>query len=271
MFKFFSLILGLITLLAPLSFSANPNEEYKSILARLIPPDISYSVTVEKNSLIKGFKQLNVAIDDSKKGMKIHKYLWVSNDKKLIVPTIIKNNNGKFERVSPKDSEKRFPVKLSWFFELIKNLPPEMKKSYGNGTEVYMFSDPYCPFCKIELAKIIKLAKDGKIKLHIIPFDVHGKKADDASAVFIKIEKEKGLLEAINKIAIASFKDVDKIVKENKKDIANLKKSYSKHLRNIENVISSNGITGTPAVVIPTKGDKGYLIVGLEDITPYTK
>ncbi len=32
-----------------------------------------------------------------------------------------------------------------------------------------------------------------------------------------------------------------------------------------------NGVRGTPAMIIPTKGNKGYLIVGLSDITPYLK
>ncbi len=271
MFKTVLILIGFILSFSLNSFSANPNKEYKDILARLVPPSVKYDITVEKKSLVKGFKQLNVAINDKETGMVIHKYLWVSNDKKFVIPTIFEKKDGKFKMVKPQKASERFPVDLSWFYDMIDKLPKEMKKSYGKGTNVYMLSDPYCPFCKMEISELDKLAKDNKIKLHIIPFDVHGKKADDASLVFIKLEKEKGLSSAVDKIGKAKFKDVDSEVEKNKKDLESLKKKYKKFLNEIAKNITEHGIHGTPVAVIPTKDKKGYLVVGLEDIKQYIK
>ncbi len=255
-----------------LAFSANQKEVYKGVLSQLIPPTIKYNVEVLKKSALKGYDQLDVIIKDTKMGVKIHRYLWVSKDKKSVIPTIlVKGENGRFERLMPKHYIEHFPVDLSWFFNMLKQLPAEMKRSYGKGKVVYMFSDPYCPFCKRELAKLKSLAEKGKIKLYIVPFDVHGPKAEKASLIFLKIEKEKGLLAAINNVEGANFGDVDKIVEKNSKEIEQLNKKYSKYLRNIVKTAMSKGIRGTPAMIIPTKDNKGYLIVGLTDITPYLK
>ncbi len=255
-----------------LTFAANQKSDYKSVLSQLIPPSIKYDVKILNKSILKGYKQLDVIIKDEKMGVKIHRYIWISKDKKNIIPTVLtKGPTGRFERLMPKNYMEHFPVNLSWFFDMVKKLPKEMKKSYGKGKSVYLLSDPYCPFCKKELGKLKELAKNGKIKLYIIPFDVHGPKAEKASMVFLKIEKEKGLLAAINQVEGASFQNVDKMVKDNIKSIDKLQKKYSKYLKNIVQTAMKRGIRGTPAMIIPTKDNLGYLIVGLSDITPYLK
>ena len=258
--------------LSSVSFAKNSNYNYKAMLSQLIPPTIQYDVKVLKKSVLKGYTQLDVIIKDTKAGVKVHRYLWVSKDKNRIITTILtKGPNGRFQRLMPKNYMEHFPVDISWFMNMVKKLPKEMKKSYGKGKVVYLLSDPYCPFCKRELKTLKGMAASGKIKLHIIPFDVHGPKAEEASLIFLKIEKEKGLLAAINKVEGASFSDVDKIVAANKKDIKELSKKYSKLLKNIVQSAMSKNIRGTPAMIIPTKGNKGYIIIGLGDITPYLK
>ncbi len=254
------------------SFSANSKASYKDVLSQLIPPNINYDVKVLKSSVIKGFTQLDVIIKNDKMGVKIHRYLWISKDKNSIITTVLqKGTNGRFARLEPKQYIERFAIDINWFNNIIKNLPPEMKKSYGKGKIVYMLSDPYCPYCKKEIEILKKLADKGKIKLHVIPFNVHGKKAEDASLVFISIEKQKGLLAAINEIESASFSDVDKKVNANKKNIEKLRGRYSKYVQNIAKAAISKGVRGTPVVIIPTKDSKGYLIIGLSDIASYVK
>ncbi len=266
-----------VFLTSPVSFAANANkktsakEEYKNILSRLIPPYINYDVKKLNKSVIKGFTQLDVVIKNKKSGTYMHRYLWISKDKKMVIPDLIVMKNGRLERYLPKNAIQHVPVDISWFYNMWKKLPPEMKKSFGKGKTVYMFSDPYCPFCKREIQTLYKMAEEGKIKLYIVPFDVHGKKAEDASAVFLKIEKEKGLKEAIESVEKADFAAVDKIVKKHEKELKDLKKKYSKYLKEIVQTATAAGIRGTPAVIIPTKDNKGYLIVGLSDITPYLK
>ncbi|WP_035587792.1 DsbA family protein [Hippea jasoniae] len=244
-------------------------QNYSDILNKLIPPTISYKVKVEKNSQLKGFDQLNVSIIQKKTGTVYHRYLWVSKDKTKIIPVLLENKNGKIVRVKPQQNVERIPVDISWLNNLIEKLPEWAKKSIGEGREVYLFSDPLCPFCKRELPKLLKLAENKKIKLHVLPFDVHGPQAKKGSAVFLDIEKKKGLKEALNKVELANFGDVEKMA--NTKEAAELLKKYSKVLDEIQNAAAKAGINGTPAMLIKTSKDKGYLILGLTDITPYIK
>ena len=254
-------------------FSANKdNADYKSVLQKIIPPTINYSVKVVKNSELKGFDKLDISIKRNKMGFISHRYLWVSKDKKNIVPIVLKvGANGRIARVGPSKSIERFPIDVAWFYKLVNSMPKDLRKSYGKGRSVYMLSDPYCPYCKRELKKLTALAKEDKIKLHIIPFNIHGKKSEEASVVFFKIEKEKGLLAAINAVEGASYKNVDNIVQKHQKDIKKLNKSYKPILEKIEKTALKHGIKGTPVMIIKTSKAKGYLIVGISDITNYIK
>ncbi|WP_022670088.1 DsbA family protein [Hippea alviniae] len=243
---------------------------YDEILKKMIPPNINYTVKVEKNSKIKGFNQLNVAIENKKFGVIVHRYLWISKDKKEIIPVLLTYENGKLKRIEPKKQIERVKVDLKWLKELLKELPESAKKSYGKGTDVYMFSDPLCPFCKRQLPQLVKLAEEGKIKLHILPFDVHGKKANEASAIFLDIEKKEGLKAAIDKVESASFKDVENIIK-NTKNLKELKKKYSPIIDKIAKAAIQHGINGTPATVVMYSDGKGYMLMGLSNVDKFIK
>lgn len=270
--KVLLIVCGLLFAVSSLSYAGtNVKEEYKDILSKFIPPTINYKVKKLNKSVVNGFTQLEVTIVDKRSGTLMHRYLWISKDKKFVIPELVIYQNGRLERYLPPKPTEHVPVDIGWFMKMWKKLPAEMKKSYGKGKDVYMFSDPYCPFCKREIKKLFEMAKENKIRLHIVPFDVHGKKAEEASLIFVMIEKEKGLKAAIESVEAASFGDVDKIVKKYKDKLKELEKKYSPTLRMISTTAMMSGIRGTPAVIIPTKGTKGYLIVGLSDITPYIK
>jgi len=257
-----------IALMSSTAFAAQT--PYDDILKKLIPPNVNYKVKVEKTSKIKGFKQLNVAIENKKYGVIVHRYLWVSKDKKEIIPVLLAYENGKIKRVGPKNQIERVEVDLKWLKDLLKELPEEAKKSYGNGTEVYMFSDPFCPFCKRQLPQLVKLAKEKKIKLHILPFDVHGEQAKKASALFLDIEKKEGLKAAIDKVENADFKDVENLIK-NTKNIEDITKKYSPILEKIAKAAKQHGINGTPATVVVYSNGKGYILMGLTDVGEFIK
>ncbi len=243
---------------------------YKGIVGKLVPPNTPYTVKVEKNSQLKGFAQLNVSIKNKNTGTIIHRYLWVSKDKKIIIPILLKYNNGRLTRIEPKISVEQSKADISWLNDVLKLLPKELKQSIGKGKEVYMFTDPYCPFCKRELPRLMKLAEENKIKLYIIPFDVHGEQATKASSLFLHLEKTKGIKTAINKIEAANFQKVTDAVK-NQKDMDKIYKQYKPTLDKIVKLAFAHGINGTPAMIIVTGKNEGYVILGLRDISKYIK
>ena len=243
---------------------------YRDILSKMVPPNTPYTVKVEKNSQLKNFTQLNVSIKNKNTGTIFHRYLWVSKNKQIIIPIVLKYENGRVTRVEPKISVEQSEADISWFNEILDSLPKNTKQSVGKGIDVYMFSDPYCPFCKRELPRLLKLAEEGKIRLHIIPFDVHGERAAKASALFLNIEKNEGLNEAINKIEGADFSKVSEAVK-NQKDMNKIYKEYKPLLDKILRIAFEHGINGTPAMIIKTGKNQGYVILGLQDISKYIK
>ncbi len=250
-------------------FAASKND-YSDILKKMVPPNTPYTIKVEKKSELKGFEQLNVSIKNKNTGTIYHRYLWVSKDKTLIIPVLLKYKNGKLTRVEPKISVEQSKADISWLNDILKLLPEKLKQSMGKGTDVYLFTDPYCPFCKREIPKLLKLAKENKIRLHVIPFDVHGAQATKASALFLHIEESKGLKEAINKIEAAEFSKVSEAVK-NQKNMDEILKKYKPILDKILRIAFSHGINGTPAMIIKTGKNQGYVIMGLQDISPYIK
>ncbi len=249
---------------------AKSQNSYNEIINKMVPPSTQYSVKVKKNSLLKGFHQLNVSIKNRNTGVIFHRYLWVSKDKKLIIPVILKYENGKLIRIEPKIAMEQSKTDISWLNNILKVLPNYLKQSIGKGTEVYLFTDPYCPFCKREVPRLLKLAKNNKIKLHIIPFDVHGPQAAKASALFLHIEKNKGIEKAINTIEAAEFSKVTEAVKS-QKDMDKIYEKYKPMLDKILRIAYSHGINGTPAMVIKTGKNQGYVILGLQDISKYIK
>ncbi len=261
---------ALVACLSLPALASGNSSTYKDIVGKLVPPNTPYTVKVEKKSELKGFKQLNVSIKNKNTGTIYHRYLWVSKNKQIIVPIVLKFENGRLTRVEPKVSVEQAKTDISWLNELLKEMPKNAKKSIGKGVEVYMFSDPYCPFCKRELPRLLKLAKEGKIKLHIIPFDVHGERAARASALFLNIEKNKGLNEAINKVEGAEFSKVSEAVK-NQKNMGKIYKEYKPLLDKILRTAFEHGINGTPAMIIKTGKNEGYVILGLQDISKYIK
>ncbi len=252
------------------ALASGKNITYKELVSKLVPPNAPYTVKVTKNSELKGFKKLNVAIRNKNTGMIFHRYLWVSENKRVIIPIVLEYNNGKITRVEPKISVQQAKANIGWFNDILNSLPKKAKQSIGKGVDVYMFSDPYCPFCKRELPKLLKLAKEGKIKLHIVPFDVHGERAGKASALFLNIETNKGLKDAIGKIEGAEFSKVSEAVK-NQKDMDKIYKKYKPLLDKILRIAFEHGINGTPAMIIKTGKNEGYVILGLQDISKYIK
>lgn len=262
----------LFFMMTSFAFANGDNSAYQNVLSKIIPPNMHYTMKQSKEHKIKGFDTLIVSMKNKSSGIIIHRYIWISKDKKTIIPVLLDVSKATPTRIIPKNNFDRFPVDISWFKTYLSKLPKDFKKSYGNGkTDVYIFSDPYCPYCKRQLKTLKKLAENNKIKLHILPFDIHGAKAQDASILFWDIEKHQGLKNALDKIEGASFADVDKMVKDNKSKIDQLRKEYEPKMKELSDLLLEHHFNGTPVTFIMKKDNKALIFVGLSDISKYIK
>ena len=160
-----------------------------------------------------------------------------------------------------------FSVDVKWFKDVLEEMPPYFKKSLGNSkTQVYILSDPYCCYCKRLLQEAVLLAEENKIRLYVIPFDIHGDKAAKASVLFIEKERTEGLKTALNEIELASYKDIDKKVNESREKIENLQREWGKYLKDAGNSFLKQGLKGTPAVLIFKSEDKAEIRTGYFDL-----
>ncbi len=254
------------------AYAGNTDNAYKNALSKIIPPKLHYTLKQSKEHKIAGFDTLIISIKQESAGIIMHRYIWISKDKKTVIPTLLDVSEARPKRVIPKDSFERFPVDISWFMNYLSKLPEGFKKSYGRGkTVVYLFSDPYCPYCKRQLKTLKNLAESNKIKLYILPFNVHGQKAQDASMLFWNIEKDQGLKNAISKIEGADYADIDKMVKDNKKTIDKLRKEYAPTMKKLSDLLKEHRFNGTPITFIMKKQNKAFIIVGLSDLSKEIK
>ncbi len=269
--KGFGLIV-LFFIMTSFAFASGNNSAYKNVLSKIIPPQIHYTLKQSKEHKIKGFDTLIISIKQESLGTTIHRYIWISKDKKTVIPTLLDVSKIRPERIMPKNSFDRLPVDISWFTTYLSKLPKDFKKSYGKGkTDVYLFSDPYCPYCKKQLKALESLAENNKIKLRILPFNVHGAKAQDASILFWDIEKHQGLKNAISKIEGAGYADIDKMVKDNQKKIDKLRKGYMPKMKELSSLLMEHRFNGTPVIFIMKKNNKALIFLGLSDISKYIK
>ena len=237
--------------------------DYKSVIQKLISPGLDFTLNESNAFYLKGFKTFEVAIKDKKLGRITHKYIWVSEDKKYVLPALINVSGIKPKRIEPEKRVEYFFVDVEWFKEVLKKMPPYFKRSLGESkTKVYILSDPYCFYCKKLLKEAILLAEENRIKLHVIPFDIHGDKATKASILFVEKEKTSGLKTALNEIELASYKDIDKKVKESKEKIETLQKELDKYLKSARSSLLKQGLKGTPVTLIFNPEDKAQIRMG---------
>ncbi len=252
---------------------AGEMKTYRNIVKHFIPPNMEFSIKKTNKEQIKGYDTLKVSIKNKTTGTVINSYIWVSHNKKRVIPVVLKMKDGKLYRVLPKNSIEHVAVDVSWFTKFIKKFPKSINKTYGNGkTVVYMFSDPYCPFCKREFKTLMSLAKENKITLHVLPLIIHGERSVQATLLFWHYEATGTLKQALDKIEAASFADVDKLVNENKKLINNqLKKKYNKHLRDLVILLMSHRINATPTMFVMEGDEKAVIIQGVNNLSKEIK
>lgn len=266
--KIFLSIVGLI-----LMFSyANATVDYTSIAKKLVPANVNIELKQTNDFQISGFKTFIATLKPQNASVTVYKYLWISDDGKYVIPNLLAYTNNSFSQIEPKVKETYNTVNIEWFNRVLSTLSPNLRKSYGNGkTEVYILSDPYCPFCKEQLAQAIELAKQNKIKLYVIPFDVHGEKSTQASMLFWDIESKTNLANALSKVEAAPFENVDKIVSQNQNLIKQLAPTYQAKLHYLKDEFFKQKLNGTPSIIIRKTNTTGIVIVGLSNLTNFVK
>lgn len=237
--------------------------DYKSVIQKVISLGLDFELNECNAFYLKGFKTFELTIKDKKLGRITHKYIWVSDDKRYVLPVVMDVSGIKPKRIGPEKRVEYFSVDVKWFKDTLKKLPSYFKKSLGeSNTAVYILSDPYCFYCKKLLKEAILLAEDNRIKLYVIPFDIHGDKAERVSLLFIEKEKTAGLRAALNEIELATYTDIDKKVDESKEKIENLQKEWGKYLKVARDSFLKQGLRGTPVVLIFKSEDKAEIRPG---------
>ncbi|AHF98112.1 hypothetical protein DESACE_07420 [Desulfurella acetivorans A63] len=266
--KIFLNFLGLVLMY---SF-ANAAPDYTAIAKKLVPPNVNIELKQTNDFQISGFKTFIATLKPQNASVTVYKYLWISNDGKYVIPNLLAYTNNSIAQIEPKVKESYNTVNIEWFNRVLSTLNPDLKKSFGNGkTEVYILSDPYCPFCKEQLAQAIELAKQNKIKLYVIPFDVHGEKSTQASMLFWDIESKSNLADALAKVEAAPFEAVDKIVSQNQNLIKQLTPKYQAKLHYLKEEFFKHKLNGTPSIIIRKTNTKGIVIVGLTNLANFVK
>lgn len=266
--KIFLSILGLIVMFS--YAKASPN--YTAIAKKLVPANVNIELKQTNDFQISGFKTFIATLKPQNASVTVYKYLWISNDGKYVIPNLLAYSNNSISQIEPKVKESYNTVNIDWFNRVLSTLSPDLKKSFGNGkTEVYILSDPYCPFCKEQLAQAIELAKQNKIKLYVIPFDVHGEKSTQASMLFWNIESKSTLAEALAQVEAAPFEAVDKIVAKNQNLIKQLTPNYQPKLNYLKDEFFKQKLNGTPSIIIRKTNTTGIVIVGLTNLANFIK
>jgi len=132
----------------------------------------------------------------------------------------------------------------------VTTIPADKAVVMGNpkGTKkLFVFTDPDCPYCRkghVELKKLAKIAPDVAIYVMLFPLPMHPASYDKSRAVL-----ETKSLDLLDKAF--DGKEIPKPIKESSK----------KDIDEIVKFANTNGISGTPTMVMPD----GKIEVGMQD------
>lgn len=141
--------------------------------------------------------------------------------------------------------EQKQPTKLD-----VATIPTGNAVIIGNpkgSKNLYVFTDPDCPYCRkghVELKKLAKIAPDVAIHIMLFPLPMHPGALDKARTVIETMN-----LEMLDRAF--EGKDVPKPTKDSSK----------KAIDEIVKFANANGISGTPTMVMPD----GTIQVGMRD------
>lgn len=226
---------GLLSILAASYLFGLTNDEILNQYKKMVPPDVS--ISIESREKLDDFKGYEAIVFKMKQGENEGGEIVFTKDE-LIFPDIIDFKKG----VSAKQEiQKKVTAK-----KLASTYKSEDKKNIillGNDpkkeTKV-VFSDPECPYCRMELAKINDELKDFNLKYILTP--VHDGTALEKSAQIYKevakAKSDKDKIAILNKYFDKNIDFKEKVSPEEVAKIETLRQKYF-----------NSGVRGTPFVI----------------------
>ena len=241
-------------------------EDYNSVAQRAIG---SSPVKLIESSafLLDGFKTFEVIEEDKKTGRIFHEYIWISNDKKYVIPILIDTSGSAPQEIKPEKEVEYIPVDVQWFKDEIEKLPPCFKKSIGEGEiNVYLLADPFCPPCKRLLKKAIPLAEANRIRLYVFPLPLLKEESLEASILFIEKEGTEGLKKALRRIKLAAPEDIYRELGKSEERKERLEERYGEYIEGMKSAFRKKGFRSAPITFIFKSKDKAEIRTGYFDI-----
>lgn len=172
-------ILALAAMIS-LGFGVN-DKQIEDFFAKGLPEGVKFNI-VSKSDVGGGFEQLVLEYSGNVDGKEVsqQEIIFVNGD--FFTPELVSFKDG----MSLKEKATKGMVN-SKLIPLLKAEDPAYIINIGNDPKKpteYMFSDPECPYCRAELARIEQELKDKNIKLIITP--VHDRSALEKAALIYK-------------------------------------------------------------------------------------
>lgn len=175
--------------------------------------------------------------------------LIVSNDEKIVFsyPEYAKFDDKKIDEIlkTTEQGNKAYTDKI--VYEMIKKSIPkenivQIDSFYKNNPNtMYIISDPECPYCREEMAKMSKWLRNANVKIILAP--VHGESAFTKSAIILQKSKEIGSKNQEKMVElIKEYYDPNKVVK--KSDATDAQRSVI--FSNVKTIFSRGVVTGVP-------------------------
>lgn len=175
-----------IAALSTLAFGAT-DAQIADFFGKILPPNTNFKI-VSKKDVGSGFTQVNFEIKGQMEGKEVvqHDVIFVNGD--YFSSDIISLKDGS----SLKDKAAKAQAAQA-LLPLLKAEKSEYIITVGNDSKKpteYMFTDPECPYCRAELAKIEQDLKEKNLKLIITP--VHDRSAlEKAASIYKEVAKAK--------------------------------------------------------------------------------
>ncbi|BCX78889.1 histidine kinase [Campylobacter sp. 19-13652] len=163
-----------------LAFGAT-DAQIADFFSKILPPDASFNI-ISKKDVGNGFEQVTFEIKGQMDGKEVSQKDIIFTNGDFFAPDIISLKDGS----SLKDQAQKALSSQS-LLPLLKAEKKEYIISVGNDPKKpteYMFTDPECPYCRAELARIEQELKDKNLKMVLTP--VHDRSALEKAALIYK-------------------------------------------------------------------------------------
>lgn len=169
-----------VAALTSIAFGAT-DAQITNFFSSMLPPNATFKI-ISKKDVGNGFEQVTFEIKGEMQGKEVSQKDIIFTNGDFFAPDIISLKDGS----SLKDIAQKSLSSQS-LLPLLKSEKPEYIISVGSDPKKpteYMFTDPECPYCRAELARIEQELAHKNIKMVITP--VHDRSALEKAALIYK-------------------------------------------------------------------------------------